>query len=183
MKLHYRSLFNYGAKYSSDPELVKDSIQELFAGLWARRTRLSREVHPKAYLIASLRRGLHRKIQRENKLMRYQDGTDPSDWFQFELSVEEKIIGREEVQLLAKKIASLISTLPKRQKEVIYLKFFQDLSRDEIAQIMGNHPQTVSNLLQLALKKLRVDLSGIVHLLMLQIILPAWIMAYQTSLL
>lgn len=46
----------------------------------------------------------------------------------------------------------LISALPNGQKEVVYLKFFQELSRDQIDQIMDTAPQTVSNLLQLAIR-------------------------------
>ncbi len=159
MELHYKSLFNFGSKYSSNAEMVKDCIQELFVGVWNRRLHLSSNVNPRAYLIASLRRGLHRKIQSENRLLKYRDNLDASDYFDFELSIEEKIIDNEEIRHLAKKIFEVVSRLPKRQKEVIYLKFFQHLSRDEIADIMGNNPQTVSNLLQLAFKKLRVDLN------------------------
>ena len=156
MKLHYKPLFNYGSKYSNDAELVKDCIQELFIGLWNRRTRLSTDVNPRPYLIASLRRALHRKIQSESRLLKYK--TDCLDHFNFEISVEQKIIDSESLQYIIKRIAEDMAKLPKRQKEVIYLKFFQNLSRDEIAKIMGNNPQTVSNLLQLALKKLRVNI-------------------------
>lgn len=165
MKTHYKSLFNYGSKYSVDAELVKDCIQELFIGLWDRRNNLSTDVNPKAYLIASLRRGLHRKIHSESKFSKYRDEIDKSINFGFEFSIEQKIIDNESLQHLVKKVGVSVSTLPKRQKEVIYLKFFQDLSRDEIAAVMGNNPQTVSNLLQLALKRLRVDLNGILSLL------------------
>ncbi len=170
MELHYKSLFNYCSKYTSDIELVKDCIQELFIGLWDRRSRLSTNVNPRAYLIASIRRALHRKIESQNRFLKYQDKAYAYRYFDFEISIEEKIIDNETVQLLAKKISALISTLPKRQKEAIYLKFFEDLSRDEIAEIMGNNPQTVSNLLQLALKKLRVDLIVTLFILIAQVI-------------
>jgi DNA-directed RNA polymerase specialized sigma24 family protein len=45
--------------------------------------------------------------------------------------------------------------LPERQKEVVYLKFFESLSREEISHILEIAPQTVSNILQIALGKLR----------------------------
>lgn len=156
MQLHYKPLFHYGSKYTNDTELVKDCIQELFIGLWDRRMRLSAEVNPKPYLMASLRRALHRKIQSENRLSKYKAGR--LDYFHFELSIEQKMVDSESLQWVVNKIAEAMAALPKRQKEVIYLKFFQNLSREEIAKVMGNSPQTVSNLLQLALKKLRVDI-------------------------
>ena len=155
LSLHYRSLYNYGSKYTRDTELIKDCIQELFLGLWQRRAKLNREVHPKAYLIASFRRLLHRKLQMENRFLKFKMSGDASAYFNFELSIEDKIIADESLRRQAEKITTLIATLPKRQKEVIYLKFYQNLCRDEIATVMGNNHQTVSNLLQLALKKLR----------------------------
>ena len=155
MQVYYKPLFHYGSKYSEDAELVKDCIQELFIGLWDRRMRLSVAVNPRPYLMASLRRALHRKLQSESRLLKYK--ADGSDYFNFEISIEQKMIDSESLQLVIKRIAEAMAKLPKRQKEVIYLKFFQNLSREEIAKIMGNNPQTISNLLQLALKKLRVD--------------------------
>ncbi len=159
MQLHYQALFNYGTKYSRDGELVKDTIQELFIGLWVRKENLNTDVNPRAYLLASLRRALHRKIQSEKRFLKAEYDQDDFLNFDFELSIEEKIIEKESDRILAKKMAVLISSLPKRQKEVIYLKFFLGLTRDEIALIMGNKPQTVSNLLQLAFKALRLEIN------------------------
>lgn len=158
MHRHFRHLFSYGCKFSDDPELVKDIIQELFLKLWEKRLNLSDDVNPKAYLTASLRRALHRKLQSESKFVHYSELTDAESSFDLEVSVEEELIEKEQVQNVAYKIAVALSVLPARQREAIYLKFFQDLSRDEISETMQITPQTVSNLLQLALKKLRIDL-------------------------
>ncbi len=68
------------------------------------------------------------------------------------------MIANEENVRIVKIIAANLSRLPTRQKEVVYLKFFQDLNRDDISRAMSISPQTVSNLLQLALKKLRTEL-------------------------
>jgi DNA-directed RNA polymerase specialized sigma24 family protein len=54
-------------------------------------------------------------------------------------------------------MAFSIEKLPPRQKEVIFLKFYQGFDRNEIAQAMDITPQTVSNLLQIALNKLKGD--------------------------
>lgn len=45
--------------------------------------------------------------------------------------------------------------MPKRQREVIYLQYYQNLTRDEIAKIMDINQQSVSNLLQAAFKSFR----------------------------
>lgn len=80
---------------------------------------------------------------------------ESKDIFEIEFSIEEKFIQNESTLALTLKIKYAIEMLPKRQKEVIYLKFFQELEREQIAKIMDIAPQTVSNLLQMAVKQLK----------------------------
>ena len=68
---------------------------------------------------------------------------------------EQKIIQNESALQMADQLHTLLNQLPRRQKEVIYLKYFNDLSREEIAAIMHIAPQTVSNQLQIALRWLQ----------------------------
>ena len=65
------------------------------------------------------------------------------------------MIVEEDAKKLSKHFSTLIYELPQRQREVVYLRFFQSMSRDEIAVVMEIAPQTVSNILQIALGKLR----------------------------
>lgn len=156
---NFRHLVNYGTKFTDDKELVKDTIQELFIRFWDKRSNLSDDVNPRAYLTASLRRALYRKIQTLSKFQSFSDFENSTDVFELEISVEAKMIQSEHSSNLVGKIARNLEELPKRQKEVVYLKFFQELSRDEIAEIMGISVQTVSNLLQMAIKNLRTKLT------------------------
>lgn len=166
---HFRHLVNYGTKFTDDKELVKDTIQELFIRFWEKRANLSDDVNPRAYLTASLRRALHRKIQSVSRFQSFDDVENSSDLFDMELSVEARIIEKEYGRNIAQKIAQNMEELPKRQKEVVYLKFFQEMSRDEISEVMGISAQTVSNLLQMALKNLRTKISKdvLVYLMMI----------------
>lgn len=152
MKSHFTVLFHYGTKFSKDKEFIKDCIQDLFLQLWESRQNLSNKVMVKSYLMASLRRRIHRAtlpIYFSDVL------TKSKDIFDFEFSIEEKFIQDESTLLLTQKIKHALEMLPKRQKEVIYLKFFQELEREQIAKIMEVAPQTVSNLLQMAVKQLK----------------------------
>ncbi len=157
MKVFYRPLFNYGYKFLKDEELVKDTIQELFIRLWSSRERLSADVNPKAYLFASLRRALYRKIQSQSKPVLLFVNEDDAGAFDLEVSAEQRIISNEANVRIAKTIAANLSRLPTRQKEVVYLKFFHNFNRNDISNAMGISRQTVSNLLQIALKKLRFE--------------------------
>ncbi len=152
MKTYFTALFHYGTKFSKDKEFIKDCIQDLFLQLWESRQNLSDNVMVKSYLMASLRRRIHRATLP----IHFSDAlTESKNIFEIEFSIEEKFIQQESTLVLTQKIKHALEMLPKRQKEVIYLKFFQELEREQIAKIMDVAPQTVSNLLQMAVKQLK----------------------------
>lgn len=154
MSSHFRSLFHYGSKFSKDREFVKDCIQDLFLALWEKRENLSSDIAVKPYMMASLRRLMHRSQQTRSRL-----ATDEFDSqegiFDVEFSVEQDYIEQESTLELTQKLKKILDDLPRRQKEVVYLKYYQELERNQISEIMEVSPQTVSNLLQIAIKQLQ----------------------------
>jgi len=154
MTLHFRTLFHYGSKFSKDKEFVKDNIQDLFLILWERRQNLSSDIAVKPYMMASLRRLMHRSSKSKPLLS---DATfeEVSGNFEIEFSVEEEYIENESSLVITQKLRKLLDELPERQKEVVYLKFFQEMDRGQISEVMNISPQTVSNLLQIAIKQLK----------------------------
>ncbi|KQS27128.1 RNA polymerase sigma factor [Dyadobacter sp. Leaf189] len=149
----YDLMYQYGQKFSRDQELVKDAIQDVFLEVLEKRATLNGDIPPKPYLLASLRRRLHRLGHRSNWLL--PTGEEHENEFEIEFSSEHYFIISEENRHVAQQITSLMNALPARQKEVVYLRFFQELDRDEIAEIMHIRPQSVSNLLQTAFKWIR----------------------------
>jgi RNA polymerase sigma factor (sigma-70 family) len=154
MAVHFRGLFHYGTKFTANREFIKDCVQDLFLDLWNRRHLLHEQVMVKAYLMASLRRRIHRDGQAMKRFAEKPIDENFNE-FVFELSVEEAIIQVESVQALSQEIKTLLENLPPRQKEVIYLKFFEDMDREQIAKVMDINSQSVSNLLQTAYKQLK----------------------------
>ncbi len=150
---YFRVMFRYGTRFSRDKEFVKDCIQDVFLYLWEHRATLRADVAIKPYLMVSLRRHMHRNLP--DAVYSDEFTEDKVQPFELEFSVEEQFIRRESVANQVKKMNQMLETLPRRQKEVIYLKFFQELEREQIAEVMAIAPQTVSNLIQLALKQLR----------------------------
>lgn len=151
MQFYFRELFHYGTKFSTDDELIKDCIQDLFLDLWERRHTLRADVLVKPYLLVALRRRIHRVWQMSQL---HTDLTKQPD-FSAEFTVEEHLIYSEQTKLVARQMQQLLDALPARQKEVVYLKYFQELDREQIADIMQITLQSVSNLLHEALRKLR----------------------------
>lgn len=152
MHLHFKGLLNYGFKFIKDEAFVKDCIQDVFIDLWHARTRVAEPAHVKAYLLVSLRR----KIARNRRSLRLTGDSLTDDYaFSIEFSPEWWMIKEETLARKTQMISEMLDALPVRQREVIYLKYYQELSREEISTMLDITPQTVSNLLQMAYSQLR----------------------------
>lgn len=152
-QIHYRALYNYGNRFSSDPDFIRDCIQELYLELWERRTFLSKTPFVKSYLLKALR---HKLIKETLKLRRFHEPQEFLSWEgTSEDSIESAIIGNEELSWMSKKLNHIISNLTKRQQEIIYLRFYQNLDQEDIAQIMGLGKQSVANLLYRTIKEIK----------------------------
>ncbi|MDZ7690786.1 MAG: sigma-70 family RNA polymerase sigma factor [Balneolaceae bacterium] len=142
--LYYSNLYNYGYNIVPRRELVRDCIQELFLTIWNKREGINDPLSVKAYLISSFRRIIFRKLKRHrNRKKRNQVYTD--NFFEEPFNVEELIVHFETEHELRQKLKKAINSLSKRQKESIYLKYYQGLTTDEISQIMEINKQSVYN--------------------------------------
>ena len=153
-KNHYSFLFNYGIKLTPNHDLVKDSIQELFVILWETRNRLGETQSIKFYLLKSFRRHLIRTLQNAAK---GKEKNSLSDNYQFEVvfSYERKLIGEESFLAQQHALFKEMNNLSPRQKEIVYLKFYNELSYQEIAEMTSLNYQSVRNYMHQALVSLR----------------------------
>lgn len=147
-------LFNYGMHFCHNRELVKDCIQELFTTIWNRRESLSDIDSVKYYLFKSFRNLLIQHINRERKL--YVDMQEGQESLAFEASIEDHLVYQDYAKENNGKIASALTKISKRQREILVLKYFNDLSYSEIASLMSITPASAHNLLSKALQCLRV---------------------------
>ena len=151
---YHLSLFEYGQRFTSDHEIVRDSIQDLFFELACKKEKLSPTDNILFYLLKSVRIRIFNNLRRENRIG-YQTEDDQNSEFRLNYSTDAD---PEEKELNLDRLAEAINQLPPRQKETIYLKFYKNLSNTEVAEVMGVHPQSVSNHIQKAIHKLKVSL-------------------------
>ena len=72
----------------------------------------------------------------------------------------------ESVVLVAERDAALrgaLGTLAERDREIVYLRYFLDLSEAEMAAVLGCRPGTVKSRLSRALERLRQQMEAAVH--------------------
>ncbi len=151
---HIDHLYQYGMHFCRDSERVKDCLQDLFQTLWLDREQISSNVeNVKYYLIASLRRRLLRSLQKSKR--NYTETV--FDSFDFELIPprEDDIIQGETYQQHLYLLHKGIATLSRRQREAIYLRFYQNLSYDETAKLMSMKVESVYNLISKAVGLLK----------------------------
>jgi len=152
-KMLFAVLYNYALKIQfGDESLSDDSVQELFIKLWTKRAKLPEVKSVKAYMMTSLRRQILNNIRnRQLQQLKVKVSRQPD----IEFSHDEIVMKKEEDNSLHDKVLVLLNTLPRRQKEVIYLHYFAGMDHNQIAAVMGINYQSVSNFKQKALEKMR----------------------------
>ncbi len=153
-KDHYLGLMNYGLKLTGNKELTNDCITQILLRLWDIRHRLPAVENPRSYLLTCLRRELFSEIRAETArttgsrgLLRISDASEPS--------YEEYIIQLQTNKALAEQLMKALNRLTSREKELLRLKFFEDLDYDEIAVRCNITKRTAYNIIHSALKILK----------------------------
>ena len=145
-------LYNYGCKLYANRSLVEDCIQQLFLYLLTHRTHLSAVENVKAYLVKAFRRDLLRAAADARKQLELP--VDDS-CFDIIVSPETRLISDQTTLARREKVAAEINKLPPRMKEVLFLRFYENLSFEDIAAIMNIHQKSVYKMVYKAFDKLR----------------------------
>jgi RNA polymerase sigma-70 factor (ECF subfamily) len=149
---HYTKLFAFVYSRMRDVELSKDIVAQVFERAYSKGHGLRQQAAYGAWLFMiakNLIAGHYRKNQREyNHLDRARDELRFADG---PPSPEEAILRDERVGQLLKQIA----TLPRRDQELLSLKFDAELTNAEIAHVLKMTPLNVRVAVFRALKRLR----------------------------
>lgn len=148
-------LYSYGKKVCDDHELVKDCIQDLFIKIWNNRENLGDTNSIKYYLFTSLKRKLLDTLATPH--IRFSSTTDLFNEDIQELIAEESgdDIGSEDKA----KVLKALTKLSRHQQKLLNMKFYRNLSNQEISEEMGITLQSVYNAVFKALRSLRSQLS------------------------
>lgn len=151
---YVRVLYSYGKKLMVSDETVEDLVQDLFIELWQTRARLADVESPKFYLFRSLRRKIFKNVNHTTISGQNWEFTDEGI-LPVALPKEFEIIEAENFQKQKDDLETWLKSLPPRQQEVLTLRYYQDFTYAEISEILSIHEQSVRNLAQRAVLKLR----------------------------
>lgn len=152
-KDHVESMILYGLKIKQDKDEVRDAIQDLFVELWHSKENLKPVQLVSMYLLKALRYKLIKK--EKNKFFSLKDEPDDLPGIALEQPIEFFILESEDRTYKLEKIRKAVQLLPKRQQEVINLRFYKGFSTEQVAGIMAINYQSATNLLHKAVQFLR----------------------------
>ena len=155
---YFVQLFRYGRKFTHDIELIEDCIQDLFVSLWKSKESLSLPESVKNYLFKSLRFAIFKKLKIKDDVNR--DENSLYDYSK-EVTISQEAFLIQEIEEGERKvqIEKALSNLPKRQREAIFLKFYSEMTYQEIADLMEISVQAVYNLISKSLLQLQKEFS------------------------
>ncbi len=162
---YHDDLFNYGLKLSGDKDMVKDAIQDLFLKLWKNRNNLNPIQSIKPYLLKSLRHHVLDSLELRKSWQRIDTEYEST---QITYSHEDFLINHQMDVEIHQQVINTLNKLTVRQREAIYLRFFENLDFDTVAQIMEMNVQSVRNTIHRATQLMRDLMLHSIFLIMLQ---------------
>lgn len=165
---HFALLCRYGSQFTASKDLVKDHIHDLFIELSDRRAKLSATTSIKFYLMKCLKNRMV-AARKKRKIFLSEDpgGFD----FDISFSIEHTMIQEQGVEERNRRLNKAIRKLSKRQREVVYYFYFEELTLEEIMELMDcGNSKSIQNLLYRAIHHLKEYISINVTIILFQMI-------------
>lgn len=141
------------------PGFAEDAVADTFAAAFARRTCFDAVRGPvRPWLFGILARelaGHHRREEARLKAMARMSGEAPTD------EVADRVSADVTAQAMRGPLAAALAALPERDRSVLLLVAWGDLSYDEVAEALRIPIGTVRSRLNRARRKVRTALGGV----------------------
>lgn len=150
---YYSPLFAYAVRLRFGSEIIKDSLQDIFVRIYVKHSELPEISYVKPYLYRSLVNALLDSVKSvRNNVVSLDELADISiDDKGFDILFEKGDADMQKAQLLKRGYEQLSA----KQKNALYLRFIQEFSWNELAQMLEMSPHSCMNLVNRAICKLR----------------------------
>ena len=150
---HIDNLFAFGSRFTSDRELIKDCIHDVFVKFFAKREKLVNVGNIESYLYASLRNRINDEFRKNIHLC----DNEINDTCMRMLAENEQYHAElmEQQMALTASVEKSFEKLSPRQQQIINLYFIEQRKYDDICRIMGINYQSVRNLVHRSISRLR----------------------------
>jgi len=146
-------LYNYLTIKLSSPLDAEDVLQEVFYRLVRYRVRFRFIRNPSAYVF---------RVARNEAIRFLKKGTRNPERYHSEEElakvIQDNLTGLDNIAL--NRAAKALAQIPEDQREVIILRFFEELTFKEIASVCGVSLNTAASRYRYGMQKLRILLEG-----------------------
>ena len=136
-------LFLHG--YVRDIDAAEDLASDTFARLLIKKPKLRDERRFKTYLFAMGKNAALSYLRKNKRLVRLDESRTAEEDFEWALIRDERRVA----------VARAIESIGGEYASVLLLRYYEELSVDDIANVMGKNKKQVYNLLQRAKERLR----------------------------
>ena len=150
--MYVEMLLNYGACITTDKELVKDCVQDVFCKLINKRNQIH-VIKISSYLVISLRNRLLDEFRRKNFMT--ETAVEDCRFLRPVDNVEDSYISLEHEHINNHKVAMLMNELTPRQRQAFTLYYLEQRKYEEICEIMNMNYHSIRNLVHRGMLKLR----------------------------
>ncbi len=131
---HYASLVRMARLLVDDRETAEDVVMDAFTSLYRRWTAVRDPDEAYRYVRSCVLNGARSQLRRRRLLRRHESGTSQQ---------EAAGDGLETKEADRSTVTQLLRTLPYRQRQVLVLRYFIDLTEAQIAYELGVSPGSV----------------------------------------
>ena len=151
------ALYSYALHLGFDEQTSMDAIHDVFYKICIMNTTIFELSNLKSYLFRAVRNRLI-DIKRVNKISDDNFKIEESETnlpFQLNVTVEDEFIEKEDSEEIKRKVENVLNNLTDRQREIVFLRYIQEHSYEEIAEIMNMTIESSRNLISRSLTKLK----------------------------
>jgi RNA polymerase sigma-70 factor (family 1) len=143
-------IFAVAFKLTDSSTMAGEVVQEVFLKVWMRRDTLAGINDPESYLFIMARNCVFSSLK---KIARRQ--AIESDWQSFASASENSTENKLETDEYTELLRQAVEALPLQQKQVYILSHEEEMTRNEIAELLQISPETVKTHLSRAVKTVR----------------------------
>lgn len=164
---YVEDLHTYALYLGFEEGIVMDAIHDVFCKFAVDEHRLWDVSNIKFYLFKSLKNRLYdiHKSKREYVNLTVVDSQELP--FNINVTIEDKLINKEEQQQIESRITEMLDSLTERQREVVYLRYVQEYDYTQIAELLNISIHGCRKLLSKAMQNLREKYGTLIFLFLL----------------
>lgn len=148
------SIYRFSVRYTGDESIAEDVAQEVFLRLFLHAKRFTPGRSFKTWLFAIVRNiaiDMARPYShRKSFSIQTPEDFSPESVVSGSPTPEDRMASRERQEM----IIGLLQDLPEKQRTVVILKYYEDMSTKEIGQVLGKSVSSVESLLARAKQNL-----------------------------